>query len=122
MSMLGSTVGLGHSVVGIMSLLAPESTGKLLCVPSPRAANFVSRLFGVRELLLGASLLLSIRNNRSLAERMQLLTIINIMNATDTISGIVEYFNRTIDLNGFVLGSGGAFTLFCLGMIQASNW
>ncbi len=122
MSMLGNTVGLTHSVVGVMSLLAPEFTGRLLCVPSPRAANFVGRLFGIRELLLGASLLLSIRNNRSLAERTQLLTIINIMNATDTLSGIVEYLGGTINRAGLMLGSGGAFTLFGLGIIQASNW
>lgn len=117
MPVLAYVLGTAHSGVGILSLLMPASTIELFGMNPSKSTNFVGRLFGCRDLLLGAGLLRSLYQS-SRVEYIQLLTIINIMNAVDTISGLIEYYQGNLSPKALFWGSGGAFFLCCIGMAQ----
>ena len=122
MSALAFLLGTTHAVVGSAALVAPYWTTGLFGITPASSTNFVGRLFGCRELLLGASLVYTVHQGRTRGEQALLLTLINLMNATDVVSGLIEHYQGTLSRTGVILGSGGAFGLFCIGMLQASKW
>lgn len=114
--MLANILGLSHSAVGIGTLLGPSYVADFFGMTITPSAEFLGRLFGCRDLLLGAGLFWAYETDRPKDEKVLLLTIINAMNAIDVCSGLVCYAQGTIGEKCLFWGSGGASLLCGLGV------
>ncbi|KAI7088391.1 hypothetical protein KC356_g3371 [Hortaea werneckii] len=111
-------LGTAHSLVGAGALLAPLTTARIFGVAAVPATNFVTRLFGCRDLVLGGGVLATV--TAPTEQRRIVLLAANIINAIDVFSGLVCYAEGNLTKKALILGSGGAALAFTLGMLEAS--
>ena len=120
----------GRFLVGISTLLAPLQASRLLYVPLHPNDAFVGRLFGSRDLVLSLAVLYGAGEQNGTTTgggpgtkttgRQYLrwaITLGIIIDAIDTVSGLVEWGNGRISGEGALLGAGGAALLTVLGYI-----
>merc|ERR1711939_171340 len=96
----------------------PLTTARILGVAAVPATNFVTRLFGCRDLVLGGRVLATA--TAPTEQRRIVLLAANIFNAIDVFSGLVCYAEGNLTKKALILGSGGATLAFTLGMFEAS--
>ncbi|KAI7218206.1 hypothetical protein KC333_g3747 [Hortaea werneckii] len=111
-------LGTAHSLVGVGALFAPLTTARMFGVAAVPATNFVTRLFGCRDLVLGGGVLATA--TAPAQQRRIVLLAANIINAIDVFSGLVCYAEGNLTRKALILGSGGAALAFTIGMFEAS--
>ncbi|RMY92042.1 hypothetical protein D0864_00380 [Hortaea werneckii] len=110
-------LGTAHTLVGVGALFAPLTTARIFGVAAVPATNFVTRLFGCRDLVLGGGVLATV--TAPTEQRRIVLLAANIINAIDVFSGLVCYAEGNLTRKALILGSGGATLAFTLGMFEA---
>ncbi len=109
-------VGVTRLGVGGVSLLAPGLSADLFGIGKDGSNDFVTRLFGSRELAL-ASVLLAAQGPD--VRRAALLGAG--IDAIDVLSGLVEWGRGRLSTYGVVIGAGGAALFAGLGLLVARD-
>ncbi len=86
---LAHILGITHGLVGLGSLFAPLKSANIFGIEPVPSTGFVLRLFGCRDLVLGAGVLATLQS--STPERRLVLLAANIINGIDIVSGLVSY-------------------------------
>lgn len=105
-------LGATRALVGITAWVAPQSGFRAFGVDLAESDRFVARLFGARDLALGASLLAAD------AKHLRAATGIGvIVDTVDTIAGLDEYRRGNLSTWALISGPGGAALLAVLGAL-----
>jgi hypothetical protein len=113
-----TTLGVTRSIVGVLSLTAPQLAAWVFGVPADPSAAWITRLFGSRELVLAATLLA--------APPDQVASVAALgagIDGVDVVSSAVELARGRISTYTFVSGGCGAvvFTLLGLAAMRAAQ-
>jgi hypothetical protein len=109
-------LGSARALVGIGSWLAPDLTARVFGIDPERSNRFIARLFGARDLALGAALLAA--PPRALPAVAAVGVAID---SIDSVAGFDEYRRGNLSTQATVLGPGGAVAFAILGAIVASE-
>ncbi len=105
-------LGATRAAVGLAAWVAPVAGFKAFGVEVQPEARFAARLFGARDLALGASLLAS-----DATHLRAITTVAMVVDSVDVVAGLDEYRRGTIGPWALFSGAGGAALLVALGAL-----
>jgi hypothetical protein len=115
-SVPGTILGVSRLCVGALSLAAPGTSARVFGVDRTRSNDWITRLFGSRELILAGALLA--------AKEPDVRTIALVgaaIDGLDVLSSAVELGRGRLSTWSSVIGGGGAVLFVALGLLAARD-